>query len=106
MRRRAGFPPLRAWACAGALTLLTSHPALATGWFRPPDEVTAAPCVKASLAVHAGTILRTHVRSQQGAPKIRLYIEGDDGQDWIVFCDGRSGSIEKSIRVDDLDPGV
>ncbi len=92
---------IRPLLLAVGLLGLSAH-ALATGWYRPPNQTFTAQCSKAALAAHPGTIERVHVNTTGPGVKVRIYIEQADGQEWIIFCDGMSGVIEKSILVDDL----
>lgn len=84
----------------GLLGIATA--ASATGWYRPPDQSFTGQCSRAALAAHPGKIERTHVNTTGPGIKVRIYIEQADGQEWIIFCNGITGVIEKSVLVDAL----
>ncbi|HXC39529.1 MAG TPA: hypothetical protein VN667_11345 [Burkholderiales bacterium] len=86
------------------LLLCISAPAGAVGWFSPPEESLGRLCVKSALAAFPGKVERMSVKSVNRAWKVRVYLEQNDGQERIVFCDALSGVIEKSVVVDDLYP--
>jgi hypothetical protein len=90
----------RAGAWLALVLSAVTHPAGATGAFRPPVEIAAEICREAALALHPGKIERTEVLHGAKAVRIEVHIKQSDGKGWIVLCDGTSGKILSTIDVD------
>jgi hypothetical protein len=88
----------RAWI---ALMLASvAQPAGATGYYAPRVETPAETCGKSALALHPGKITGTEVLHGGKTVRIELHIKQSDGKAWIVFCDGKSGTLLSTIDVD------
>lgn len=61
-------------------------------------------CMKAALAKHAGAVISMEAELENGKPTYEFDIKGNDGKEWEVECDAKSGKvIEEEEEVDAKD---
>ncbi|MBU3736311.1 MAG: peptidase M4 [Methylobacterium sp.] len=80
---------------SGALTSLA--PAVQAAKDTPLDA-----CVKAALASHPGKMISMSSEIEDGKSQYEIDIKGNDGNNWEVECDARTGKIirfEREIKV-------
>ncbi len=73
---------------------------IALSWWALPAQ--AAPkagkadmetCLKAALAKRAGEVVKLERKDERGVPVYEFDILGQDGKEWDLECDARSGTI-------------
>jgi len=55
-------------------------------------------CMKAALAKHPGKIISLEAEIEKGKPIYEFDILGDDGKEWEVECDAKTGKITEEER--------
>lgn len=55
-------------------------------------------CMKAALAKHPGKIISLEAEIEKGKPIYEFDILGDDGKEWEVECDAKTGKIAEEER--------
>ena len=50
-------------------------------------------CLKAAMAKHAGSIVSLEAEIENGKPIYEFDIKGNDGKEWEVECDAKSGKV-------------
>lgn len=88
--------------------------ALAVAWLAArltPDTIDVGPyaprsvaafdaCKAAALAAHPGRVTHSSSRVVDGAHHLYVVIEGDDGREHAVVCDGVSGNLLRDVDLD------
>jgi uncharacterized membrane protein YkoI len=78
------------------VTLLVASPAIAAG-----HKGNMETCMKAALAKHPGTVISLEAEIENKKPIYEFDIKGNDGKEWEVECDAKSGKVtEEEEEVD------
>ena len=81
------------------VTLLVASPAIAAG-----HKGSMETCMKVALAKHAGTVISLEAEIENKKPIYEFDIKGNDGKEWEVECDAKSGKVtEEEEEVDAKD---
>jgi uncharacterized membrane protein YkoI len=81
------------------VTLLVASPAIAAS-----HKGSMESCMKAALAKHSGTVISLEAEIENKKPIYEFDIKGDDGKEWEVECDAKSGKVtEEEEEVDAKD---
>lgn len=67
----------------------------------PTTKIHLEACTKAVLAEHPGKIQARWSLHLNGNFYIRYALEGFDGSEWIVLCDGSTGKIVRAQKLAD-----
>ena len=70
------------------VTLLVASPAIAAG-----HKGSMETCMKVALAKHAGTVISLEAEIENKKPIYEFDIKGNDGKEWEVECDAKSGKV-------------
>ncbi len=82
------------------VTLLIASPAIAAG-----HKGSVETCMKAALAKHAGSVISMEAEIENKKPIYEFDIKGNDGKEWEVECDAKSGKVtEEEEEVEAKDP--
>jgi hypothetical protein len=69
---------------------------------RAPDTTTYIEnCRKSAAAGYPGEVRLITSHISDSAARIKLHIEGRDGRELVLVCDGASGAIARVIRIDE-----
>ncbi len=81
------------------VTLLVASPVIAAG-----HKGSMETCMKAALAKHSGTVISLEAEIENKKPIYEFDIKGNDGKEWEVECDAKSGKVtEEEEEVDAKD---
>ncbi len=81
------------------VSLLIASPAIAAN-----HKGNMETCMKAALAKHAGTVISLEAEIENKKPIYEFDIKGNDGKEWEVECDAKSGKVtEEEEEVDAKD---
>jgi len=81
------------------VTLLVASPVIAAG-----HKGSMETCMKAALAKHPGTVISLEAEIEIKKPIYEFDIKGNDGKEWEVECDAKSGKVtEEEEEVDAKD---
>ena len=81
------------------LSLLIASPAIAAG-----HKGSMETCMKAALAKHPGSVISLEAEIENKNPIYEFDIKGNDGKEWEVECDAKSGKVtEEEEEVDAKD---
>jgi hypothetical protein len=58
-------------------------------------------CRKSAAAGYPGEVRLITSHISDSAARIKLHIEGRDGKELVLVCDGASGAIARAIRIDE-----
>lgn len=82
------------------VSLLIASPAIAAG-----HKGSMETCMKAALAKHPGAVISLEAEIENKKPIYEFDIKGNDGKEWEVECDAKSGKVtEEEEEVEAKDP--
>jgi hypothetical protein len=84
-----------------AALVLIAAVALALAFRVPHTTAYVEACRKAAAPLYPGEVKLISSNITDGAARIKLHIQQADARELVVVCDGASGSILRTLRIDE-----
>ncbi len=67
----------------------------------PPSKVNIELCQKEALLLHPGKIEKERMLDRSGEFSVEFEMQGQDGVEWVVFCDLKTGRVIRELKLID-----